>query len=331
MKLSRRTLIAGAGVAAIFPDIPALAQPKPETAYPTRPIKWVIPNPPGGIADLVGRTAGEIMSRSLGQPIVLDNRPGAASTVAAALVAHSVPDGYTVMMSTEYALSTAALLRRDLPYDPKRDLLPLGVLARFPLALIVNAKLPVRNVRELVDYVKARPGRVNYASAGSGTAYHLAAELFKSQQALEMSHVPYQGGAAIYTSLVRRDTDMSFAALNTFLPHIATGQLRALAIASDQRAPVLPDVPTFAEEGFPDFKVALDLGMAVPASTPPEVVRRLSSAMALVWADEGYRKRLIPSGVEVPQPHTSQEYQQELAREGRRLQALIVKHKLSFD
>jgi len=236
-----------------------------------------------------------------------------------------------VMMSTEYALSTAALLRSDLSYDPKRDLLPLGVLARLPLALIVNAKLPVRNVRELVDYVKARRTPVNYASAGAGTAYHLAAELFKSQHGLEMNHVPYQGGAAIYISLVRRDTDLTFAALNTFLPHIATGQLRVLAIASDQRAPVLPDVPTFAEEGFGDFKVALDLGLAVPASTPPDIVRRLSNAMALVWSDDAYRNRLVPSGVEVPKPHTAQEYQQELAREGRRWQALIVKHKLKFD
>lgn len=331
MKCSRRSLIASAAIGALLPQVSALAQSRTETTYPTKPIKWVIPNPPGGIADLVGRTAGEIMSRSLGQPFVLENRPGAASTLAAAMVAHGAADGYTLLMSTEYALSTAALLRRDLPYMPTRDLLPLGVLARFPLALIVNAQLPVRNVRELLDYLKARPGQVNYASAGAGTAYHLAAELFKAQHGIEINHVPYQGGAAIYTSLVRRDTELAFAALSTFLPHIASGQLRALAIASDRRVPVLPGVPTFAEEGVADFKVALDLGIAVPASTPPEVVRRLSSAMALVWADEGYRNRLIPSGVEVPQPHTSQEYQQELAREGQRWQALIVKHKLRFD
>src|SRR2546422_649766 len=209
MNQLRRSLLAGMAAGVILPSVPAFAQPKAETAYPTKPIKWVIPNPPGGVADMVGRSAGEIMSRTLGQPFVLDFRPGGASTLAAGVVAHSAPDGYTVMMSTEYALSTAALLRSDLSYDPKRDLLPLGVLARLPLALIVNAKLPVRNVRELVDYVKARPTRVNYASAGAGTAYHLAAELFKSQHGLEMNHVPYQGGAAIYISLVRRDQDLT--------------------------------------------------------------------------------------------------------------------------
>ncbi|MFS2100401.1 Bug family tripartite tricarboxylate transporter substrate binding protein [Variovorax sp. Varisp85] len=319
----RRTLVAlGASV---------LAHVARAQSYPIRPIKLVVPTSAGGIADFIGRSAGEIMARSLGQPLVLENRPGGASTLAANLVAHSPPDGYTVLMSTEFNMATAALLRKDLSYDPRKDLAPVGVLARFPLGLIVNAKLPVRTVRELVVYLKARPGAVNYASAGAGTAYHLAAEMFMAQNDVQMVHVPYPGGSPMATSLVRRDTDVAFAALNTYLPHIRSGDLRVLAVANEKRIAALPDVPTFAEAGFPAFDAEMHVGLAVPSGVTPDVVQKLHAALAKVWSDEALRTRMAAAGVEVASQHTPQDYAERLAREGRRWQGLIAKNKLRME
>jgi tripartite-type tricarboxylate transporter receptor subunit TctC len=322
--MNRRTTLFALGASVLAPV--ARAQ-----SYPTRPIKLVVPTSAGGIADFIGRSAGEIMARSLGQPLVLENRPGGASTLAANLVAHAPPDGYTVLMSTEFNMATAALLRKDLSYDPRKDLAPVGVLARFPLGLIVNAKLPVRTVRELVAYLKARPGAVNYASAGAGTAYHLAAEMFMAQNDVQMVHVPYPGGSPMATSLVRRDTEVAFAALNTYLPHIRSGDLRVLAVANEKRIAALPDVPTFAEAGFPAFDAEMHVGLAVPSGVAPDVIQKLHAALSKVWADEALRMRMATSGVEVASQHTPQDYAERLAREGRRWQGLIAKNKLRME
>lgn len=234
-------------------------------------------------------------------------------------------------MGTEFNMATAALLRKDLAYDPRKDLLPIGVLAKFPLGLIVNAKLPVRSVRELVDYLRARPGAVNYASAGAGTAYHLAAEMFKAQNDVQMVHVPYAGGSPMATSIIRRDTEVAFAALNTFLPFIRSGELRVLAIANERRIPLLPEVPTFAEAGFPAFDASMHLGLASPSGVAPEIVHRLHGALAKVWADETYRTRMANYGIETPAPHTPTEYAERLAAEARRWQGLIIKNKLRME
>ena len=228
-------------------------------------------------------------------------------------------------------LATAALLRKDLSYDPHKDLVPVGVLARFPLGLIVNAKLPVRSVRELVDYLRSRPGTLNYASAGAGTGYHLAAEMFMAQNEVQMVHVPYAGGAPMATSLIRRDTEVAFAALNTFLPYIRSGELRVLAVANDKRIPVLPDVPTFAEAGYPAFDADMHVGLALPSGVSPDVIQKLHAALTKVWADDALRTRMATAGIEIPASHSSQDYAEQLAREGRRWQALIAKNKLRMD
>jgi len=322
--MNRRTTLVALGAFALT----RMAQAQ---SYPSRPIKLVVPTSAGGIADFISRSAGEIMARSLGQPLVLENRPGGASTLAANLVAHAPPDGYTVLMSTEFNMATAALLRKDLSYDPRKDLAPVGVLARFPLGLIVNAKLPVRTVRELVAYLKARPGTVNYASAGAGTAYHLAAEMFMAQNDVQMVHVPYPGGSPMATSLVRRDTEVAFAALNTYLPHIRSGDLRVLAVANEKRIAALPDVPTFAEAGFPAFDAEMHVGLAVPSGVTPDVIQKLHAALSKVWADEALRTRMATAGVEVASQHTPQDYAERLAREGRRWQGLIAKNKLRME
>lgn len=321
---NRRKILVAMGAA-------VLARVARAQSYPVRPIKLVVPTSAGGIADFIGRSAGEIMARSLGQPFVLENRPGGGSTLAANLVAHAPPDGYTVLMSTEFNMATAALLRKDLSYDPRKDLAPVGVLARFPLGLIVNAKLPVRTVRELVAYLKARPGVVNYASAGAGTAYHLAAEMFMAQNDAQMVHVPYAGGSPMATSLVRRDTEVAFAALSTYLPHIRSGDLRVLAVANDKRIAALPDVPTFAEAGFAAFDAEMHVGLAVPSGVPPDVIQKLHTALAKVWADDALRARMAATGVEIASQHTSQDYTERLDREGRRWQGLIVTNKLRME
>lgn len=310
---------------------PAFGSAAHAQTYPSRPIKLVVPTSAGGIADFIARSAGEIMSRTLGQPLVLENRPGGASTLAANVVAHAPADGYTMLMSTEFNMATAALLRKDLSYDPRKDLTPVGVLARFPLGLIVNAKLPVRSVRELVDYLRSRPGTLNYASAGAGTGYHLAAEMFMAQNEVQMVHVPYAGGAPMATSLIRRDTEVAFAALNTFLPYVRSGELRVLAVANDKRIPVLPDVPTFAEAGYPAFDADMHVGLALPSGVSPDVIQKLHAALTKVWADDALRTRMASSGIEIPAPHSSQDYAEQLAREGRRWQALIARNKLRMD
>ncbi|CAG2154207.1 Bug family tripartite tricarboxylate transporter substrate binding protein [Cupriavidus numazuensis] len=322
--MKRRTFIAAACV-------PAFATRANANLYPSRPIKLVVPTSAGGIADFIARSAGEVMARSLGQPFVLDNRPGGASTLAANIVAHANADGYTLLMGTEFNMATAALLRKDIAYDPRKDLLPIGVLAKFPLGLIVNAKLPVRSVRELVNYLRARPGAVNYASAGAGTAYHLAAEMFKAQNDVQIVHVPYAGGAPMATSLIRRDTEVAFAALNTYLPFIRSGELRVLAIANERRIPLLPDVPTFAEAGFPAFDASMHLGLASPSGVAPDIIHRLHAALAKVWADETYRTRMATYGIETPAPHTPTEYAERLAAEARRWQGLIAKNKIRME
>lgn len=322
--INRRTALISLGASLLART--ALAQ-----TYPSRPIKLVVPTSAGGIADFIARSAGEIMARTLGQPIVLDNRPGGASTLAANVVAHAPADGYTLLMSTEFNMATAALLRKNLSYDPRKDLAPVGVLARFPLSLIVNAQLPVRTVRELVNYLQARPGAVNYASAGAGTAYHLAAEMFIAQNDVQMVHVPYGGGSPMATSLIRRDTEVAFAALNTFLPHIRSGELRVLAVANDTRVAALPDVPTFSEAGYPAFDADMHVGLAVPSGVAPDVIERLHAALAKVWADDALRARMASSGIEIAMRHTTQDYAEQLAREGRRWQALIAKNKLRMD
>lgn len=324
MMMNRRTAL----VALCSPAFGSAAHAQ---TYPSRPIKLVVPTSAGGIADFIARSAGEIMSRTLGQPLVLENRPGGASTLAANVVAHAPADGYTMLMSTEFNMATAALLRKDLSYDPRKDLTPVGVLARFPLGLIVNAKLPVRSVRELVDYLRSRPGTLNYASAGAGTGYHLAAEMFMAQNEVQMVHVPYAGGAPMATSLIRRDTEVAFAALNTFLPYVRSGELRVLAVANDKRIPVLPDVPTFAEAGYPAFDADMHVGLALPSGVSPDVIQKLHAALTKVWADDALRTRMASSGIEIPAPHSSQDYAEQLAREGRRWQALIARNKLRMD
>lgn len=324
MMMNRRTALVALGGS-------VLGHAAQAQSYPSRPIKLVVPTSAGGIADFIARSAGEIMARTLGQPVVLENRPGGASTLAANVVAHAAPDGYTMLMSTEFNMATAALLRKDLSYNPRKDLAPVGVLARFPLGLIVNAKLPVRTVRELVSYLQGRPGAVNYASAGAGTAYHLAAEMFMAQNDVQMVHVPYPGGAPMATSLVRRDTEVAFAALNTFLPQIRSGELRVLAIANDRRIAALPDVPTFAEAGYPAFDADMHVGLAVPSGVAPDVISKLHAALANVWADDALRARMASSGIEVATRHAPQDYAEQLAREGRRWQALIAKNKLRME
>lgn len=324
MMMNRRTALVALGGS-------VLGHAAQAQSYPSRPIKLVVPTSAGGIADFIARSAGEIMARTLGQPVVLENRPGGASTLAANVVAHAAPDGYTMLMSTEFNMATAALLRKDLSYNPRKDLAPVGVLARFPLGLIVNAKLPVRTVRELVSYLQGRPGAVNYASAGAGTAYHLAAEMFMAQNDVRMVHVPYPGGAPMATSLVRRDTEVAFAALNTFLPQIRSGELRVLAIANDRRIAALPDVPTFAEAGYPAFDADMHVGLAVPSGVAPDVISKLHAALANVWADDALRARMASSGIEVATRHAPQDYAEQLAREGRRWQALIAKNKLRME
>jgi tripartite-type tricarboxylate transporter receptor subunit TctC len=266
--------------------------------YPSGPITLVNPYAAGGPADVLARTMITPMSEVLGQPIVVLNKPGGATAVAAAFVAASAPDGQTVLMSSASShIVTPALTK--VGYDGMRDFAFVCMIAAVPNVLVVRAGLPVRSVPELVALAKGAPGKLNYASVGIGSQPHLAAELFRQQTGTDITHVPYKGAAPATVDLLAGQIDLAFLNAPPLLPHVKSGALRALAVARLKRAEALPDVPTLAELGFPGFDVTTWYGIAVPAGTRPEIVARLASTFERVLADPDVKAKLASQGAEV--------------------------------
>lgn len=264
----RRTLLA----APLLPlAAPALAQP----AWPSRPIRFIIPWPPGGLNDLVARAFNEPVSRALGQTIVNDFRSGAGGRIGVAEVARAAPDGYTIGMGNLGPLTIFPHLFRDIPYDAARDLVPIVMFAASPLALVVANEVPARNVAELIAWVRGRPGRTNYASVGVGTAQHLIFEMFRQRDGIAMEHLPFRGTNESLPAMLRGDVQAMFDTLPLMLPQIRAGTVRALAVTTPVRVPQLPEVPTLAESGYPDIDVATWYAVIAPAGTPAPIVARL--------------------------------------------------------
>src|SRR5438552_13835540 len=239
--------------------------------YPTRPIRLVVPFPAGGTTDILAREVGQRLSMTLGQPVVIDNRPGAAGNIGADLVAKSAPDGYTLLMGTVGTHAINASLYAKMPYDHVKDFAPIILVAGVPNVLVVNPSLPVNSVQELIAYAKANPGKLNFASSGPGTSIHLSGELFKVMAGVQMTHVPYKGSAPALQDLLGGQVQLMFDNLPPSLPHIKAGKLRALAVTSVARSPALPDVPTIAESGLPGFEASSWFGILVPAGTPSAI------------------------------------------------------------
>jgi tripartite-type tricarboxylate transporter receptor subunit TctC len=267
--------------------------------YPNRPIQLVVTVPPGGAADFVGRLIGAKLADALGQPVVISNRGGAGGTTAAAAVAKSDPDGYTLLLNTIATHGIGPHIYANLPYDPVKDFSPVVLIAKLPLILAVNAELPTRSVKDVIALAKARPGELSFCSAGSGGAPHLAGELFKSLTGTELLHVPYRGSGPAVVDLIAGRITMMFDATPSLLPFIKTGKLRALAAASPHRHRLLPDIPSFAELGYPRMDIALWYGVAAPSGTPQAIVQRLNAELVKILDMTDIRNRLTDQGADV--------------------------------
>jgi tripartite-type tricarboxylate transporter receptor subunit TctC len=290
-----RRILAALAVATTATSLcaPAHAQ---SAAYPTKPIRIVVPFPPGGATDLIARAAGLRLQEALGQPVVIDNRPGAGGNIGAELVAKSPPDGYTLLMGTVGTQAINASLYAKMPYDAAKDFAPIVLVAGVPNVLVVNPSLPVNSVQELIAYAKANPGKLNFASSGSGTSIHLSGELFKVMTGVQMQHVPYKGSAPAVSDLVAGQVQLMFDNLPPSLPQIKAGKLRALAVTSAAHAPALPDVPTIAEAGVPGFEASSWFGLLAPARTPPEIVAKINAEIAHWLATPEAKEKLLAQG-----------------------------------
>jgi tripartite-type tricarboxylate transporter receptor subunit TctC len=266
-------------------------------AWPEKPVRLVVSYPPGGTVDAVARIIAPKLSAKLGQPVVIDNRGGAGGAIGGDLVAKSAPDGYTVMLDASNHAQNPAL--RKMPFDTLRDLAPVSLLVKVPNVLVVNPSAPMRSVADLIAQAKAKPGGINYASSGNGSAQHLAGELFASMAGVQITHVAYKGGGPALTDVMSGHVPVFFASLASSLPFIQGGKLRALAVTGKTHSPALPQLPTVAEAGLPGYEVYEWNAVFVPAGTPAPVVERLSKEFSATLKDPEVRTRLEALGAEV--------------------------------
>jgi tripartite-type tricarboxylate transporter receptor subunit TctC len=295
---TRRRLIAATAAAAA---LPAPLAARAETAYPARPIRVVVPFPPGGPTDVVGRIVAQGLSEAFGgRAVVVENRAGAASVIGTEAVVRAPADGYTLLFGSNSTFAVNAALMPNLPYVVDRDLDLLALVAEGPQVLVVRGGLAAQTVPELIALAKARPGALTFASTGPGGIIHVAGELFRHHAGIDLLHVPYRGGGPAVTALISGEVDMMVNDLSPMLPVIREGRLRALAVAGTARAPQLPEVPTFAELGLPAVVSASWFGLAAPDGLPAPVRARLATALSALLSDAGYRRRLEGVGLDLP-------------------------------
>ena len=313
---------AGCAAAAV-----AAAQPAPGSAgaksspYPVRPIRVVIPFPPAGTADSLARGVGQKLGDTYGQTLVMDNRPGAGGNVGTELVAKAKPDGYTLVVATPGPFAAnVTLLAGKLPFDPTRDFEPVSLLARSPLVLITHPSIPVRSIAELLRLAKSRPGELNYATPGNGTANHLVMETFTKIAGIRITHIPFKGTAQSLVALLGGDIELLVGQIPSTRAQIAAGRVRALALSGTRRSAVLPSVPTFTEAGVRGVEATSWYGIAAPAGTPADIVQRLAADIAKAVASADLKSRYVAEGVE-PETSTPAEFtafiRSEVARWGR--------------
>ena len=267
-------------------------------AYPNRPVRMVVPFPAGAGVDIVARMIGIPLTEAWGQPVVIDNRPGAGGTIACELAAKAAPDGYTLLIGNVSTIAMAPSLYKKVNYDPIRSFAPITLVDTSANVLVVHPSVPVTTTQAFIALAKSKPGQINYASAGSGTSPHLAAELFKSMAGVNIVHVPYKGSPQALTDLLGGQTQLMFASLVSALPHIRQNRLRALGVTSVQRAAALPDTPTIGESGLRGYDVSVWMGILAPAGTPPEIVARIHREIARIVQSPDIRERLAAQGLE---------------------------------
>ena len=327
MTLDRRqflTSTAAAGMGGL--GLPCLAADAP---YPTRPITLVVPFPPGGSVDVSGRLMADRLSRSLGQPVVVDNRGGAAGAIGSAYVAKAAPDGYTLIVTSQSTHVVNPAVNPKLPYDAVRDFAPIALICRLANVLVVNAGLPIQTFEDLVKYARAKPTALSYASSGTGSAPHLSMELLKNQANIPMMHVPYRGVAL--NDLLGGLVQLSWNNLSSILSNILNGKLRALAVASPARVPQLPHVPTFAELKLPDLNLTSWSGLAAPANTPDAIVQKLHVETRKIVSDPANQATWVDKGMIVPQDLTPEAYRKEIAERIKFYQRVAKDNKIEMD
>ncbi len=266
--------------------------------YPARPIRLVVPYPPGSGTDIVGRLLAQRMSEELRAQVYVENRPGAGATTGTASVAKAEPDGYTILMADLGPLAIAPSFYRQLAYDPVKELTPISEVAALPFLLVVHPSVPARSVGELVALAKAQPGKLDYASVGNGTAVHLATELFKQRAGIDVLHVPYKGSAPALTDVVAGRVAMMFVNVLSARSFVESGQLRALAIGTPQRSAVMPGIPTVAESGMPDFQAVVWFGLLAPAATPRPIVEKLNGVIVGILGSADFKRKLAEQAAE---------------------------------
>jgi tripartite-type tricarboxylate transporter receptor subunit TctC len=301
--MRRLVLCLGLALSACALSAPALAQ---SGGYPNRPVRIVVPFAPGGGVDTVGRIVAAKMSELLGQPVFIENRGGAGGNIGTAMVAKSPPDGYTILFTTSgHAIGPA--LYRNLPFDAAKDFVPVTQILATTFVLMAKPSLPANSLGELIALAKAKPGALNYGSAGLGSSLHLAVEMFKQSAGIDITHVPYRGDAPLRAALVAGEVDLGIASQSTALADVTSGSVRALAVIGTRRSPALPQVPTFAESGVSGLENQSWNGFFVPAGTPPEIVSAIQKATAAALAAPEVRNRLLGTGQD-PVGNSSEEF-----------------------
>ena len=298
-------------------------------AWPARPISLIVPFPPGGTTDVLARALGEKLSQSLGQTVIVENRPGAGATLGADYVAKAKPDGYTLLMGAVHHTIASSVFRK-LPYDFRQDFAPITTVALVPNVLVVNANTAAKNVAELVALAKAKPGQSSYGSNGNGTAQHLIGTQFQNLTGTEIVHVPYKGSGPLATDLLGGQITMSFDTVTPVLPHIKSGKLRALAVTTAKRSAALPDVPTLDEAGLKGFDIGTWFGVLAPAATPKDIVAKLNAEMVKVIQSAEFRKRMDEIGAE-PIGDSSAQMAQQIKVETEKFAKLVKDAKVTIE
>ncbi|MBU0748831.1 MAG: tripartite tricarboxylate transporter substrate binding protein [Gammaproteobacteria bacterium] len=316
------------GLAGLLACVSAVhAQP----AWPDRPVRVIVPFPASGATDLVARVVTQRVAADLGQQMVVDNKPGAGGTLGTAEAAKAPADGYTLLLTTSSTHAISPHLMPKLAYDPRKDFVPVAHVADAPSVLLVTNSLPVKTVGELMAYAKANPGKLNYATSGNGTIVHLNTAAFSAQAGVEMTHIPYKGTALAIPDLIAGQTHVLFDSLPTGMPHAKAGRLRALAVTSEKRSSLAPELPTMAESGLPGYSSVTWFGVYLPANAPPALVQRIHAAFAKAVQSPEVAASLAKLGVEPAAPSTSAQFDAMVQADSKRWANVIRQHKISIE
>ena len=323
---TRRQLLAAIALKPLLGSGFALAQ-----AFPTRPIRMIVPFPAGGSVDQVARGVAESMSKTLGQPVVIDNKAGANAAIGATEVARSGADGYTLLFGSDSGLVLSPLLYKKLAYDVERDFTAVGVAVDVPLVITVHPDVPATTVAELITYAKANPRKLNYGSTGTGSIYHLTSELFCQRAGIEMTHIPYTGGAPALNALVAHQVDVFISAIGTPLQFIRAGKLRPLAVLTRDPVPALQGVPTLAKSGITGVEATSRYGIVAPKKTDPAIISRLNQALNVALAAPRFRERFIGEGFAVPTGQSAADFERSMAKDRAMWRVVIAEKGLTLE